>query len=69
MSRINRPPISIARLSRHMKKVGREGKIAVVVGSVTDDARIFKIPKMTVCLFMGLSFLNALNLVYHALNC
>jgi ribosomal protein L18E len=29
-----------------MKKPGREGKIVVVVGTVTDDARVPKIPKM-----------------------
>lgn len=49
MSRINRPPISVARLARHMKKPGREGLTAVVVGTVTDDSRIFEIPKLTVC--------------------
>lgn len=48
MSRINRPPLSVSRLSRHMKKAGREGKIAVVVGTLTDDPRIFKIPRLTV---------------------
>lgn len=48
MSRINRPPLSVSRLARHMKKAGREGKIAVVVGTITDDPRIFKIPKITV---------------------
>jgi large subunit ribosomal protein L18e len=31
-----------------MKKPGRENCIAVVVGTVTDDARIFEIPKLTV---------------------
>lgn len=31
-----------------MKKAGREGKIAVVVGTVTDDPRIFEIPKLNV---------------------
>jgi len=49
MSRTNRPPLSIARLARHMKKTGREGKIAVVVGTVTDDSRIYEIPKLKVC--------------------
>merc|ERR1712036_38572 len=47
MSKIN-PPTSLARLIRNMKKDGREGKIAVVVGTVTNDLRIFKIPKLTV---------------------
>merc|ERR1712025_364678 len=45
MSKINRPPMSLA---RYMKKQGREGKTAVVIGTVTNDLRIFKVPKMTV---------------------
>ncbi|CAG2062024.1 unnamed protein product [Timema podura] len=49
MSKINRPPISLARIVRLMKKPGREGLITVVVGTVTDDQRIFEIPKLTVC--------------------
>merc|ERR1712202_30802 len=49
MSRINRPPLSLARLARQMKKDGREGKIVVVVGTITNDIRIFEVPKMTVC--------------------
>ena len=49
MSRIHRPPLSVARLARFMKLKGREDKIAVVVGTVTDDPRIFTLPKMTVC--------------------
>lgn len=50
MSKINRPPISLARVTRFMKKPGREGRIAVVVGTVTDDRRIFEIPNnLTVC--------------------
>merc|ERR1711887_527224 len=46
MSNTNRPPLSIARLIRKMK--GHEGKTAVIVGTVTDDTRIFTVPKMTV---------------------
>jgi large subunit ribosomal protein L18e len=49
MSRINRPPLSLARLVRQMKKDGRTDKIAVVVGTITNDIRIFEVPKMTVC--------------------
>uniref|UniRef100_A0ABD2XEU8 Large ribosomal subunit protein eL18 n=1 Tax=Trichogramma kaykai TaxID=54128 RepID=A0ABD2XEU8_9HYME len=49
MSRRNRPAISLARVTRFMKKPGRENCTAVVVGTVTDDARIFEIPRMTVC--------------------
>lgn len=48
MSRIHRPPISLARVTRFMKKPGRENCIAVIVGTVTDDARIFEVPKLTV---------------------
>jgi large subunit ribosomal protein L18e len=32
-----------------MKKDGREGKIAVVVGTITDDVRIHKLPKLKIC--------------------
>ncbi|KAL2729490.1 60S ribosomal protein L18 [Vespula squamosa] len=49
MSKIHRPPISLARIVRFMKKTGRENCIAVIVGTVTDDARIFEVPKLTVC--------------------
>ncbi|KAH3872634.1 60S ribosomal protein L18-like [Dreissena polymorpha] len=49
MSKINRPPVSIAKLTRMMKKSGREDKTAVVVGTVTDDLRLLKIPKLKVC--------------------
>lgn len=48
MSKIHRPPISLARVVRLMKKPGRENCIAVIVGTVTDDARIFDVPKLTV---------------------
>lgn len=62
MSKINRPPLSVARLARHMNKAGREGKIAVVIGTVTNDLRLFKVPKMTVSqlkliLVLGISLL------------
>ncbi|ERL94357.1 hypothetical protein D910_11638 [Dendroctonus ponderosae] len=55
MSRINRPPLSLAKLVRHMKKPGREGLTAVVVGTVTDDSRIVNLgsnkefPKLSLC--------------------
>merc|ERR1719282_1674891 len=48
MSNTNRPPLSIARLVRKMK--GHEGKTAVIVGTITDDTRIFAVPKNTVVL-------------------
>lgn len=48
MSRINRPPISLSRVARHMKKPTREGLIGVVVGTITNDVRLYKVPKLTV---------------------
>ena len=48
MSRINRPPMSISRLAQNMSKGGRDGKTAVVVGSITDDVRMHKVPKLKV---------------------
>ena len=32
-----------------MQRPGRQGKIAVVIGSITDDTRLFNVPKLTVC--------------------
>ncbi|CAB0018719.1 unnamed protein product [Nesidiocoris tenuis] len=49
MSRMHRPPISLARITRFMKKPGREGKLAVIVGTITDDRRIWALPKLDVC--------------------
>ncbi|KAJ3033679.1 60S ribosomal protein L18 [Rhizophlyctis rosea] len=46
MSRVNRPPLSISRLARYLKN--KEGKIAVVVGTITDDNRLLEVPKLTV---------------------
>lgn len=42
-----RTPLSISRLARHMK--GKENKTAAVVGTVTDDVRVVRVPKMSVC--------------------
>ena len=47
MSKINRPPMSLARLTRKMKG-DRADKIAVIVGTITNDQRIFEVPKMRV---------------------
>merc|ERR1711862_172921 len=49
MSKTNRPPLSLARLVRHMKKEGRAELTAVVAGTITDDVRILEIPKLKVC--------------------
>ncbi|XP_069738917.1 large ribosomal subunit protein eL18 [Phaenicophaeus curvirostris] len=49
MSRTNRPPLSLSRLIRMMKRPGRSDKTAVVVGTVTDDIRIQDVPKLKLC--------------------
>lgn len=46
MSRINRAPISLTRLARYTK--GHESKTVVIVGTVTDDARLTSFPKLSV---------------------
>ncbi|KAL3644156.1 60S ribosomal protein L18 [Castilleja foliolosa] len=38
MSRVNKAPVSFSKLAALMK--GKEGKIAVLVGTVTDDIRL-----------------------------
>jgi len=48
MAKRHRPPLSIARIVRNIKKPGNEKKIVVVVGTVTEDKRIYDIPPMTV---------------------
>merc|ERR1712137_534044 len=47
MTRRNKPPLSLSKLIKSMEN--KDGKIAVVVGTVTDDKRIFDVPKVTVC--------------------
>ncbi|WOL16447.1 60S ribosomal protein L18-2-like [Canna indica] len=46
MSKANRPPISLKRLVQFME--GKDKKIAVVVGTVTDDKRLYEVPAMKV---------------------
>lgn len=48
MSKTNRPPVSISRIARALKQKGASEKTIVVVGTVTDDNRIFETPKATV---------------------
>jgi hypothetical protein len=45
---MNRPPLSLGKVIKHMKGKN-EKQIAVVVGTVTDDKRILEIPKLNVC--------------------
>jgi len=47
MSGRNKPPLSLSKLVKNMKK--KDGKIACVVGTVTDDTRVYDVPKMSVC--------------------
>ena len=47
MSKVNRPAIGLNRLARYM--AGKDGKIAVIVGTVTDDVRLLTVPKLTLC--------------------
>ncbi|XP_020113536.1 60S ribosomal protein L18-2 [Ananas comosus] len=46
MSKINRPPISLRRLVSFMS--GKGDKIGVIVGTVTDDKRVYEVPAMKV---------------------
>ncbi|EHA8589520.1 putative 60S ribosomal protein L18-2 [Cocos nucifera] len=46
MSKINRPPISLKKLVTFME--GKGGKIAVIVGTVTDDKRVYDVPALKV---------------------
>ncbi|KAJ1326766.1 large subunit ribosomal protein L18e [Microdochium nivale] len=46
MSRVNRPPVSISRITGQIK--GNEEKIVVVVATITDDNRLLTVPKVTV---------------------
>lgn len=48
LSKINRPPVSVSRISRALRQKGAENKIVVVVGTVTDDNRLLEFPKATV---------------------
>merc|ERR1711959_449519 len=43
MSRMNRPPLSLSKLAKFMR--GKEGKMAVIVGTVTDDVHMLDAPK------------------------
>lgn len=48
LSKINRPPVSVSRIARALKQNGSASKTVVVVGTVTDDDRLFEFPKATV---------------------
>ncbi|KAL7172112.1 hypothetical protein ACSBR2_031748 [Camellia fascicularis] len=46
MGKTNKPPLSLFRLIRFMQ--GKDAKIAVVVGTVTDDIRAYEVPALKV---------------------
>jgi ribosomal protein L18E len=51
--KINKPPIALSKIvavtaNPHSAKA-YEGKIRAVVGTVTDDTRLYEVPKMTIC--------------------
>ena len=41
-----RPPVSLSKLVKHLG--GKQGRTAVVVGTVTDDMRLLELPKLEV---------------------
>ncbi|XP_010544997.1 PREDICTED: 60S ribosomal protein L18-2-like [Tarenaya hassleriana] len=46
MSKVNKPPLSLSRLIRYMQ--GKEDQIGVIVGTVTDDARVYEVPALKI---------------------
>ncbi|KAL2941071.1 60S ribosomal protein L18-3 [Bienertia sinuspersici] len=46
MSKTNKAPLSLSRLITYMK--GKEDRIAVIVGAVTDDLRVYEVPALKV---------------------
>ncbi|KAM1442684.1 hypothetical protein PS2_010313 [Malus domestica] len=46
MSKVNKAPLSLSRLIKYMQ--GKDSKIAVVVGTVTDDIRVYEVPQLKV---------------------
>jgi large subunit ribosomal protein L18e len=45
-SRTNRPALSLTRIARYAR--GKEDKLIVVIGTVTDDARLIELPALTI---------------------
>ncbi|CAK8572489.1 unnamed protein product [Lathyrus sativus] len=46
MGKVNKPQLSLSRLIKYTK--GKEGKPVVVVGTVTDDIRVYDVPAIKV---------------------
>merc|ERR1711931_424483 len=49
MPRNHLRPMSLSKMVEMASKKGREGKTMCIVGTLTDDNRLFKVPKMTIC--------------------
>ncbi|KNA20321.1 hypothetical protein SOVF_053110 [Spinacia oleracea] len=47
MSKINKAPLSLSRLVKYME--GKDEQTAVLVGTVTDDIRVYEVPSIKVC--------------------
>merc|ERR1711971_903227 len=47
MSGRNKPPLSLSKSMKNM--ANKDEKIACVVGTVTDDKRVYDLPKLSVC--------------------
>ena len=56
MSRVNKPPMSTSRISRLLNDQA-DKKIAVVVGTVTDDSRMLELPSSVFAHFALLKLL------------
>jgi len=48
MSRVNRPPVSLSKIVS-LGGATHEGRIVVVIGSITNDERLLEVPKLQVC--------------------
>jgi len=48
-SRVTRYPISLSRLSKHLKGQKNKGVIITIVANITNDVRLLEVPKMNVC--------------------
>ncbi len=44
MSRTNRPPVSLRAVTAALEKESAQGKVAVIVGTLTNDERLMSIP-------------------------
>merc|ERR1740127_104639 len=47
MSGRNNVPVSLSKLASNMEN--KDGKVACVVGTITDDKRLMEVPKLSVC--------------------